>query len=622
MKLIATEFLKTSEMKMILSFAFIFLALQASPSSGKWWEHTAVYQIYPRSFQDSNDDGTGDLTGITSRLDHLVDIGVETFWLSPIYKSPMADFGYDISDYVDVDPIFGTIEDFDTLSVEAKKRNLRIVMDFVPNHSSNEHEWFLKSEQKEEPYTDYYIWKDRNESNPGGVPNNWLGVFRGSAWEWSETRKQFYYHAFTKEQPDLNYWNTAIKQEMKDILKFWTDKGVDGFRMDAVPFLFEDQEFKDEPLSGKTDDPEDYNYLNHIYTWNFPEVIDVLAEFTESVRENTNGEGFVMVEALSEDLTTENMMTFYNCSDFAFNFNMIVKLKPDELSGDTIKAAVADWLDNMPEGKTANWVLGNHDNWRVGSRFGEGNMDGFNMISLLLPGVAVTYNGEEIGMTNTDVSWEQTVDPAGLNCGEEHFQDMGCSRDPERTPMQWDTSENAGFSPATPWLPVNQNYLDGVNVEAQSGEGESHLSVYKQLTTLRKNEPVFKNGNTDMISTVPVFAFARHDQQVAYFTVVNVMGEEARIDLTELIDLVQLTETMGVVEIRSSGVTNDATNIGSNVDLKNIVLIGYEAIVIRVGQETTTAEPTKTTSGSTCFDRNILAYLFMHIGILLLCWLK
>jgi len=561
------------------TLAFIF-AVQAAASSGKWWEHTALYQIYPRSFQDSNDDGTGDLAGITSRLDHLVDIGVETFWLSPIFKSPMKDFGYDISNYTDVDPIFGTLEDFETMSAEAKKRNLRIVMDFVPNHSSNEHEWFLKSEQKEEPYTDYYIWRDRNESNPNGYPNNWLSVFRGSAWEWSEKRQQFYYHAFLKEQPDLNYWNPVIKQQMKDVLKFWTDRGVDGFRMDAVPFLFEDQEFKDEPLSGKTNDTQDYNYLNHIYTWNFPQVIDVLSEFTESVRENTNGEGFVMVEALSEDLTTENMMAFYNCSDFAFNFNMIVKLKPESLSGDSIKDAVADWLDNMPEGKTANWVLGNHDNWRVGSRFGEGNMDGFNMIALLLPGVSVTYNGEEIGMTNTNVSWEDTVDPSGLNCGEDHFQDNGCSRDPERTPMQWNSSENAGFSKGKPWLPLNENYLKGVNVEAQYNDEESHLSVYKQITFLRKAEPVFTNGLTDLFSTNQVFAFARYAKEVTFITAVNVMGEEITVDLTTLVNLVEKRDTIGEVVIRSSGVTNNATNVGSSVDLENVNLTGYEALVI------------------------------------------
>merc|ERR1719334_555206 len=534
---------------------FLFLQAPFSMAQKKWWEHTIVYQIYPRSFQDSDGDGTGDLAGITSRLDHLVDIGVETFWLSPIYKSPMADFGYDISDYTDVDPIFGTIQDFETLSAEARKRNLRIVMDFVPNHSSNEHEWFLKSEQRIEPYTDYYIWKDRNESNPNGLPNNWLSVFRGSAWEWSETRGQFYYHAFTKEQPDLNYWNPVIVQEMKTVLKFWTDRGVDGFRMDAVPFLFEDQQFRDEPVSGKTNDTNDYGYLDHIYTWNFPQVIDVLAEFTESVRENTKGEGFVMVEALSEDLTTEDMMSFYECADFAFNFNMIVKLKPEDLSGEIVEDVVADWLVNMPAGKTANWVLGNHDNWRVGSRFGEKNMDGFNMIALLLPGVAVTYNGEEIGMTNTLVSWEDTVDPAGLNCGQEHFQDVGRSRDPERTPMQWDTTENAGFSPTKPWLPVNENYLQGVNIEAQSNDKESHLSIYKALASLRK-DPVFASGATDLDSSSQVFSFARYDGSVTYITAANVMEEEANVDLTKFTNLVENSEAMGEVLIRSSGVSN------------------------------------------------------------------
>ena len=225
------------------------------------------------------------------------------------------------------------MDDFDIMMSAAKERGLKVIMDFVPNHSSNEHDWFLRSERREDPFTDYYIWRDRNESNAGGVPNNWLSVFRGSAWEWSEVRQQFYYHAFTLEQPDLNYWNPAIIQEMKDILKFWTDKGVAGFRMDAVPFLFEDQEFRDEPESGKTDDPEDYNYLRHVFTWNYPEVKEVLADFTDDVHINTDDEGVVMLEALSEDLTTEDMMGFYSCSDFPFNFNLIVNLKSENFSG-------------------------------------------------------------------------------------------------------------------------------------------------------------------------------------------------------------------------------------------------------------------------------------------------
>merc|ERR1711970_375636 len=566
---------------MRLTTVVICFIFQAVASSGKWWEHTNLYQIYPRSFQDSNDDGTGDLAGITARLDYLVDIGVEAFWLSPIYASPMADFGYDVSNYTDVDPIFGTLEDFDNLSKEAEKRGLKIVMDFIPNHSSKKHEWFLKSESREEPYTDYYIWRDRNESNPGGVPNNWLSVFRFSAWTWSEKRQQFYYHAFLPEQPDLNYWNPAIIEEMKNVLKFWTHRGVDGFRMDAVPFLFEDQQFRDEPISGKTNDTNDYGYLDHIYTWNFPEVIDVLANFTESVRDNTKGDGFVMVEALSEDLTTEDMMTFYSCSDFAFNFNMIVKLQPENLSGNDIKDAVADWLDNMPEGKTANWVLGNHDNWRVGSRFGEGNMDGFNMIALLLPGVSVTYQGEEIGMTNTNVTWEDTVDPAGRNCGEEHFQDMGCSRDPERTPMQWNSSTNAGFSNVKPWLPVNENYKTGVNVEDQSNIEDSHLNIYKQLTNLRKNERVFASPNNALLfSSSEVFAFSRFKVEATYIIAVNVKDGEVQVDLS---CFVMTNDTAGEVVVRSSGAANEETIVGSTVDVTNFILKGNEAIVVKLG---------------------------------------
>merc|ERR1711970_536264 len=593
---------------MRLTTVVICFIFQAVASSGKWWEHTNLYQIYPRSFQDSNDDGTGDLACITARLDSLVDIGVEAFWLPPIYASPMADFGYDVSNYTDVDPIFGTLEDFDNLSKEAQKRNLKIIMDFIPNHSSDQHEWFIKSENREEPYTDYYIWRDRNESNPGGVPNNWLSVFRFSAWTWSEKRQQFYYHAFLPEQPDLNYWNPAIIQEMKDVLKFWTDRGVAGFRMDAVPFLFEDQQFRDEPVSGKTNDTNDYGYLDHIYTWNFPEVIDVLAQFTESVRDNTKGDGFVMVEALSEDLTTEDMMTFYDCSDFAFNFNLILKIEPFysfKFSGDAIKNAVADWLDNMPEGKTANWVLGNHDNWRVRTRFGEPNIVGFNMIALLLPGVSVTYQGEEIGMTNTNVSWEDTVDPAGLNCGEEHFQDMGCSRDPERTPMQWNSSANAGFSNGKPWLPVNENYKT-VNVETQIAIEDSHLNIYKQLTSLRRNESVFATGSTSLFSSSGVFAFARFDSDVTYVTAANVMKENVDVDLLTL-----AFDTTGEIVVRSSGVVNNATVVGNTVDMAKITLSGFEAIVVKLGGAATT-------SGSTQKLINPVVFIFLHLVVFFL----
>ena len=563
----------------------LLLLTSTSQAQEKWWQTTSVYQIYPRSFQDSNDDGTGDLAGITARLDYLVSLGVESFWLSPIYRSPMADFGYDISSYTDVDPIFGTLEDFDTLSAAAKERGLRIVMDFVPNHSSNEHEWFVKSEAREAPYTDYYIWRDANTSNPGSLPNNWLSVFRGSAWQWSEARGQFYYHAFTKEQPDLNFWNPAIVEEMKSVLKFWTDRGVDGFRMDAVPFLFEDLEFRDEPLSGKTDDPQDYNYLKHDFTWNFPEVKDVLREFTEFVKEETREDGIVMVEALSEDLTTEDMMSFYNCSDFAFNFNLIVKLKSGSLTGDNLLAAVADWLGAMPEGGTANWVLGNHDNWRLGSRFGERNIDGFNMLALLLPGVAVTYNGEEIGMTNTAVSWEDTVDPAGRNCGQDHFTDPGCSRDPERTPMQWDLSDNAGFCTlCSPWLPVNDNYLQGVNVLEQTEEEDSHLGVYKALARLRSSWKVFKTGQTSLQSTSSTFSFCRHSPSLEYMAIVsmNIGEEETIVDLSHLVEEVPHIAGIGVVVLRSSGSSNPATTPGGAVQLDQLRLLPGEAVVIEI----------------------------------------
>jgi len=412
----------------------------------------------------------------------------------------------------------------------------------VPNHSSDQHEWFLKSERREDPYTDYYIWKDRNESNP-------------------------------------------VIQEMKDVLTFWIEKGVDGFRMDAVPFLFEDEHFRDEPLSHITTDSEDYLYLVHIYTWNYPKVREVLAEFTQLVHEQTDNEGVVMLEVPREMIVTSSLMKYYNCSDFPFNFGFIVDLTAltlvDGLSGHHLETVVYNWLKFLPENKIANWVLGNHDYWRVGSRFGEGNIDGFNMLSLLLPGVSVTYQGEEIGMMNTDVSWEDTVDPAGRNCGEEHFNDIMCSRDPERTPMQWDTTENAGFSNNTkPWLPVNSNYLDGVNVQDQSEEGvDSHLRVFKQMMQLRQARTL---SETFLLSTKEVFSVLRHGEEVDFILVMNVKENMTRVNLDALLQNIPANSTEAEVVVRSSGFGWTGNVVGKIVNLLDLELQGYEAAIMKL----------------------------------------
>uniref|UniRef100_A0A182TBL7 alpha-glucosidase n=1 Tax=Anopheles maculatus TaxID=74869 RepID=A0A182TBL7_9DIPT len=359
-----------------------------------WWETASFYQIYPRSFQDSNGDGIGDLNGITSRLQYLKSLGVTGFWLSPIYPSPMADFGYDISNFTDIHPSFGTMIDFKQLVEEAKKLQLRVILDFVPNHSSDEHEWFKKSVKREAGYEDFYVWQDAKPGTDRDPPNNWVAAWYGSAWQWNDERQQFYLHQFHKKQPDLNYRNPAVVQAMKNVLRFWLDQGVDGFRVDAVPWLFETIGFPDEPVSGHSNDPLSQNYLNHIYTLDQPETVDM-------VYQCNNRQG----------------------SHMPFNFQLIMRLDNNSKASD-FKTVIDSWLDIIPSGHTPNWVLGNHDKRRVSSRMGGDHMvDIMAMIELTLPGITVTYQGEEIGMNDVDISWTDTQDPAACQLTEETYQE-------------------------------------------------------------------------------------------------------------------------------------------------------------------------------------------------------
>lgn len=542
-----------------------------------------MYQIYPRSYQDSDNDGTGDLKGIESRLDYFVELGVDAIWLSPIYKSPMKDFGYDISDFRDVDPIFGTLDDFKSLLSSAHQRNIKVIMDFVPNHSSDEHEWFLQSLAKQEPYTDYYVWADPKGFDENGdpiPPCNWVSVFRNSAWEYREERGQFYLHQFVVGQPDLNYRNTYVVDEMKDVLRFWLDLGVDGFRMDAVVHIWEDVHFYDEPESGNPDvtDPNDYGYYNHIYTANLPETREILGQFHQLIKSYAETDGHDRVNMLEVYLSPQDIQPYFEVSDYPFNFGLIGFY--GGAKADWVLNSINEWLNNLPEGKIANWVLGNHDNWRIGSRVGPEMMDAFNMITLTLPGVAVTYQGEEIGMINTEISYEDTVDPAGCNCGPDHFNDPQCSRDPERTPMQWSgTEKNAGFSDADKtWLPVNPNF-DTVNVESEKARNDSHLNVYKALVKLRYSDPAFEVGGVKGITRDNVLAFSRtYDQAFypTYVTVVNFNDQDTTVDLFgEFNSVVE----SGAVLVSTSG-SQGNNPVGTIANLRSLTMGPSEGIVL------------------------------------------
>ncbi|XP_053594544.1 alpha-glucosidase-like [Microplitis demolitor] len=454
----------------------------------KWWKNSFIYQVYPRSFKDSNGDGVGDLKGITSKLDHLARLGVSGFWISPVFTSPMVDFGYDIANFTDIDPVFGTLADMDVLTKAAHQRGLKVILDFVPNHSSDKHPWFQKSVQRIKPYDEYYIWKDAKMVNgTRQPPNNWLSVFHGSAWTWNEQRKQYYFRQFTPQQPDLNFRSAALRKEMEDVLVFWTNRGIDGFRVDAIIHAYEDSRLLDEPVIPNSGYPADnWNSLNHIYTRNQNETFGLVASWRKILDAQPGDKKILMTESftgLQEEL--QYSMNYYRSgSDVPFNFMLLGALNNKSTPLD-FKRAIDSWLNYMPASEEANWVIDNHDVNRVSTRIGNARKDHFIMLAAVLPGVGVMYYGNEIGMDDTWLTYNETVDPVGCNAGPGKYQLT--SRDPARTPMQWDNSTSAGFStnPKT-WLRVNPNYKT-INLASEQNDFRSHFSIFIKLMALKKS---------------------------------------------------------------------------------------------------------------------------------------
>ncbi len=449
-----------------------------------WWQHGIIYQVYPRSYQDSNGDGIGDLKGILQRLDYLQWLGVTAVWISPIYPSPMADFGYDIADYKGIHPLFGSMEDFDALLAEAHRRNIRIVLDLVPNHTSYKHPWFLESKSsKDNPKRDWYIWKDALED--GAPPNNWLSVFGGPAWEWDETTGQYYYHAFLKEQPDLNWRNPAVQEAMLDVMRFWLDKGVDGFRVDVMWHMIKDEQYRDNPQNPDYQPHmATYEQLLPVYSTDQPEVHDIV----QKMRNVLDGyDERMMIGEIY--LPIHKLVTYYgndnNGAHLPFNF-MLLSL-PWEAK--RIASAIDEYEGALPNNAWPNWVLGNHDQQRITSRVGLQQSRVAALLLLTLRGTPTIYYGEELGMRDVPIPPGEVQDPQGLN-----MPGLNLSRDPARTPMQWDASDYAGFSSEKPWLRVSST-SKRVNVESQKADPYSHLSLYRRLIALRQSEPSLKWGD-------------------------------------------------------------------------------------------------------------------------------
>ena len=500
--------------------------------SEKWWKHAVVYQIYPRSFQDSNGDGIGDLRGIIQRLDYLEELGIDAIWLSPVCKSPQDDNGYDISDYQDVDPMFGNLKDMETLIEEARKRNIRIILDLVLNHSSDEHRWFQEAKKsKDNPYHDYYVWRDGEE---GMYPNDMKSVFGGPAWEWMPELRQYYFHQFSVKQPDLNWENPKVRQEIYDMILWWMKKGVGGFRLDVIDQIAKEPDLK--------------------ITNNGPRLHEFIRELSRETFQK--GDLITVGEAWGADIDRARL---YSCPDGS-EFSMVFQFEHiglDQQEGKAkwdiaplpfikLKQVLAKWQKELHNCGWNSLFWNNHDLPRIVSRWGnekEYRIESAKMLATLLHGMQGTpyiYQGEELGMTNVrfeDISDYQDIEirnmykerlAAGYKKEDIMESIYARGRDNARTPMQWSKEENAGFTSGTPWMKVNPNYTE-INAEAELADENSIFYYYKRMIRLRKDHPVFADGEFELLleEDEQIFAYTRSNADTKLLVCVNFSDKAA-----------------------------------------------------------------------------------------------
>lgn len=557
-----------------------------------WWKESVVYQIYPRSFMDSNGDGIGDIQGIISKLDYLKELGVDVVWLSPVYKSPNDDNGYDISDYKDIMDDFGTIEDWNILIKEMHQRGIRLVMDLVVNHSSDEHPWFVEAcKSKDNPFREYYIWRP---SIDGKTPTDWIASFGGSAWEYDQQTKEYYLHMFSKKQPDLNWENSKLREKVYDIMRFWLDKGVDGFRMDVINMIS-----KKEILSSY-EDFKNGNVNNKDYKPNGKRVHDFLKEMHREVLSKYN------ILTVGEcPLVTPEQAQLYTSED-SNELNMVFQfehmdldqqkqkgknkwdLKPLDLLD--LKENLTKWQKMLQEKGWNSLYWNNHDQPRIVSRFGddrEYRIESAKMLGTLLhmmKGTPYIYQGEEIGMTNVQFKgikeykdietlnmYEERVNEKGMNHEEVMKSIYAKSRDNARTPMQWNASENAGFTTVTPWIAVNPKYED-INVEESLKDLNSIFYYYKKLIELRKQHEIIVYGSYDLIleDHDAIFAYTRTLRNEKLLVINNYYKEETLFTLPE--DIIFHKKELLISNYE----------IDSNHSIKEFTLRPYESIVYKL----------------------------------------
>ncbi len=533
--------------------------------SAPWWKTGVIYQIYPRSFMDTNGDGVGDLAGIASRLGYLEWLGIDAIWLSPIYPSPMADFGYDVADYTGVDPLFGTIDDFDGLIHAAHERGIKVVMDFVPNHTSNEHPWFLESRaSRDNPKRDWYLWHDA--SADGEPPNNWLAYFGGRAWTFDDVTGQYYMHNFLPEQPDLNYHNPDVKKAVFDSLRFWLDRGIDGFRFDVIDRLYKDPQLQDNPpnpnfVQGR-DNPT--NAYLRLHSEAAPGIHDVIREFQDVVKSYDDRVSIGEIQYYADPTP---MIPFYGDReeheiDLPFNFGLI--LTPWQASA--VRGFVDRYDAMIPPYGWPNYVLGNHDQHRLASRVGgEAQARVAAMLLLTLRGTPFIYNGDEIGMHNVDIPQHLVKDPQGINL-------PGYTRDVTRTPLQWNSGAYAGFSETEPWLPLADDY-ETFNVEVEYDDPTSMLMLYHRLLGYRRLTLALTLGSYQSLDVErdDCFVYLRERDEQRRLIALNFSGADRRLDVAG-----------GAEASTGRLVLSTRLDREEAVDLSALNLRAYEGVIIEL----------------------------------------
>ena len=522
-----------------------------------WWRGGVIYEIYPRSFQDSDDDGIGDLAGIVARLDHVARLGADAVWLAPIFRSPMADMGYDVSDYRDIDPLFGKLADFDRLLERAHKLGLKVIVDLVLSHSSDRHPWFVESRaNRDNPRADWYVWADPGPD--GTPPNNWVSVFGGPAWEWDSGRRQYYLHNFLAAQPDFNLHNPEVQEALLDVMRYWLERGVDGFRLDTVNYYFHDRKLRPNPPARRDDTQpavNPYEMQDHRFQKNRPDNIAFLRrmrtlmdQYDDRVLIGEVGEAPQRAIEIMADYTrgSERLHMAY-CFD---------TLGP-EFSARHFRSRIAKYFKAAPDGWPC-WSFSNHDVTRHVTRWARHAADGDALarqaVAMLLsfPGSACLYQGEELGLTEAELEFDELTDPPGIRFWPEYKGRDGC-----RTPMPWTKARNAGFTRGTPWLPVKAPQA-ARNVAGQERDAGSVLAFYRSMLAWRHGQPALGMGSVRFFKTAePVLAFRRTGPDGMIACVFNLSPADVRVKLREL-------ELFGGAPVQAAQVEGGALRLGAN----------------------------------------------------------